>query len=91
MSKSSRIQSLIIKHLQKFGSLDIKLPDGMDLEIGITEQTKDGEVKSKDYCWALIKRDDRTTSLDRYSLWCSFDHPTRKLVDNTEKGIVYIF
>lgn len=91
MAKSSKIQSLIINHLQKFGSLDIKLPDGMDLEIGITEQTKKGEVKSDDYCWALIKRDDRTTALDRYSLWCQFEQPTRKIVDNIEKGILYIF
>jgi hypothetical protein len=73
MNKQSKIQSLIIKHLMDHGTLDILLPDGIVLEIGITQTDKDGnQVKSDDYCYVVAERDNNKTILDSYNLGLSF-------------------
>jgi hypothetical protein len=73
MNKQSKIQSLIIKHLMDHGTLDILLPDGIVLEIGITQTDKNGDtVKSDDYCYVVAARDNKKTLLDSYNLGLSF-------------------
>lgn len=88
MSNKSKIQYLLITHLQKYGTIDLRLPDGVALEIGITEETKHGKVKNEDYCWVLTKRDDRSTLLDRYSMRMLFDDPS--LVVDNQEGTIYV-
>ncbi len=91
MAKSSknRIQSMLIEYLQKFGSINILLPDGVALEIGITEESKNGIVKNENYCWVSTNRDDRKTMLDRYSMSMLYDDP-RFVVNDQEQSIVYV-
>ncbi len=80
-NKQSKIQSLIIKHLQEHGTLDILLPDGIVLEVGITCLDKHGDfVKSDDYCYVVAQRDDRRTLLDSYNLGISFEDTTNMFV-----------
>ena len=43
MNKKNKIQQLLITHLLEEGSIELKLPDGMVLELGIT---KEGDRKS---------------------------------------------
>ena len=88
-SGKSRIQSLLITHLQKFGSIDLLLPDGMRLEIGITQETKNGVTKDQNYCWVVTTRDDRRTILDRYSMSMFFDDP-RFVIDSRDQGTVSV-
>jgi len=87
--QKNRIQVMLIDYLQKFGTIDLILPDGVLLEIGITQETKHGLVKNDDYCWVITKRDDRKAMLDRYSMGLLYDDP-RFLVDNKEQGSVYV-
>lgn len=89
VSNKSKIQSLLITYLQKFGSIDLRLPDGVALQIGITQESKHGEVKNDDYCWVLTSRDDRSTMLDRYSMRMLFENP-RRMIDSHEQGTVYV-
>ncbi len=73
MNKQSKIQSLIIRHLLRYGTLDIKLPDGIVLEIGITQEDENGNlVKSDDYCFVSATRDNKKTLLDSFNLGLSF-------------------
>ena len=39
----NKIQSGIIEHLLKHGQVSLLLPDGMELEIGITQEEQDGK------------------------------------------------
>ena len=43
--KSNKIQSLLINHLLKHGHIQLKLPDNVVLEIGITEEDRHGNIK----------------------------------------------
>jgi len=83
------IQSVLNAYLERKGSIDILLPDGVELEIGITRQGKLGVEKSSDYCWVVATRDDRATSIDRYSMSMEFDD-TSSVVDQTDQGRVTI-
>lgn len=89
MVQKNRIQAALITYLRKFGSINLVLPDGVGLEIGITQESKQGEIKSENYCWVVTKRDDRSTVLDRYSMSMLFDDP-RFVIDNHEKGTVSV-
>lgn len=80
MSKN-KIQSLLVSHLLKHGQIELLLPDGVTLEIGITQEGKDGEiVKKDDYCWVITSRDDRSTSIDSYNLGLKFQDKDNILV-----------
>jgi hypothetical protein len=86
MTKQAKIQSLIIKHLKDHGTLDLLLPDGIMLEIGITQLNKKGDlVKSDDYCYVSASREDKKTLLDSYNLGLSFGDDEDAIVFE-EKG-----
>ena len=37
MTKNNKLQSLLINHLMKHGSVKLTLPDGVTLEIGVNQ------------------------------------------------------
>ena len=41
---TSRIQSSIIKHLEKYGTIQINLPDDFVIEIGITNEDEEDDI-----------------------------------------------
>lgn len=72
MSKN-KIQSLLVRHLLKYGQISLALPDGVTLEIGLTQEDKEGNlVIEKDYCWIIASQNNRTTSLDHYNMGLRF-------------------
>ena len=72
-NKQTKIQELIVKHLKEHGTLDILLPDGIVLEIGITHTDRKGNVvKADDYCYVVAAREDKKTLLDSYNIGLSF-------------------
>jgi hypothetical protein len=75
MSNSKKkIQSLIVTHLLKHGQIEIKLPDGMVLEIGVTQEGENGELEVKDdYCWVIATQKERQASMDSYNMGLRFD------------------
>ncbi len=73
MTKKDKIQHLIISYLLENGQIAINLPDGLNLEIGITQEGKHGNLIKKDnYCWVVANMDDRTASIDSYNLGLKF-------------------
>lgn len=69
MTSKDRIQHMLITHLLREGSIRLSLPDGMNLEIGITSEGKDGTMQKTDrYCWAMMEQDDREVSMDSFNL-----------------------
>jgi hypothetical protein len=66
---TSRIQSSVIKHLEKYGTIQLQLPDNFILEIGITHEDETGETKKSDnYCYVIVKNDLRATVMDKYNI-----------------------
>jgi hypothetical protein len=79
--KKRKIQALIVEHLLKYGQLEILLPDSVKLEIGTTQENKNGElVRKDDYCWVIASREGRSTSLDAYNMGLRFSDDERVLV-----------
>lgn len=79
--KTNKIQCMVIEHLLKYGQLEILLPDGVKLEIGMTQESDDGRiVKRDDYCWVITSREGRQTNLDAYNMGLRFSADEKSLV-----------
>jgi hypothetical protein len=80
MSKQ-KIQSLLISHLLQHGHIDLRLPDGMILEIGIDQEGSNGSlVKKDDYCLVIASQGNRATTIDSFNLGLRFEDDENKLV-----------
>lgn len=74
MNSKDKIQHMLMTHLLKEGSIEIVLPQGMRLELGITRNTKHGERVCDNYCWLTASQDDKKISLDAYNLGLEFSN-----------------
>ena len=72
MTSKDKIQHMLMTHLLKEGSIEIVLPQGMRLELGLTKETKHGRRICDDYCWLQASQDDKKVSLDVYNLGLEF-------------------
>ena len=73
-AKARRLQYLIITQLLEEGSVQLILPDGVTLDIGILQEDKNGELKkSEDYCYIVASRGDRKAMLDSYNMGLQFE------------------
>jgi hypothetical protein len=73
-SKALKLQYLIIQQLLEKGYVSLMLPDGITLEIGITQEDQYGDLKKvNDYCYVVSKsKDGRSTMLDSFNLGLHF-------------------
>jgi hypothetical protein len=78
---NKRIQSSIIKHLEKYGTLQVNLPDNNILEIGILEEDDNGNMqKGESYCYVIVQNDLRATIIDKYNLGLRFSADEKLIV-----------
>lgn len=69
MNTKDKIQCLLINHLLKEGEINLLLPNGMKLMVGITQEGKDGDRElCEDYCWVEASQGDRGAFIDSYGL-----------------------
>lgn len=88
MSKKS-IQNLLIKHLTKKGQIELSLPDGVKLEIGVMQMDKEGELVNciEDYCYVVVNREDKSFLLDSYNVGLQFvESQDRMVFDDVTVG-----
>jgi len=77
----NKIQSLIVEHLLKHGQIELVLPDGVTLEIGLTQENPDGKLTiHDDYCWVIASQGGRATSIDSYNMGLRFTDKENILV-----------
>lgn len=82
---SNKLQSLLITHLQKFGSVKLLLPDGVVVEIGVNQLDDEGHLRSVDnYCWVMATREDRMAVLDSYNLGLRYSPSDHEFVFEDE-------
>ena len=81
MSSKGKIQHLIVDYLLKYGQIELALPDGVVLEIGVTQEDETGGfIVKDDYCWVSATHKDRSASLDPYNLGIRFTGNNKNLV-----------
>lgn len=81
MTKRDKIQHLLVSHLLKEGRIELLLPDGIKLEIGITQEDRNGDlVKCKDYCWVMASQKSRNVALDAYNLGLRYEDDNSKIL-----------
>ncbi len=79
--KTNKIQALLINHLLKHGHIQLRLPDNVTLEIGITEENDTGKVeKLDDYCWVIAKKENRAAVIDSYNLGIRFENEEKAII-----------
>ena len=86
----NKVNYLLNEYLETHGKIDLQLPDGVDLEIDITQESKRGPQRDGNYCCITAQRDDRTTILDRYSLSAHFTDSSRTILTEQADGEVMI-
>lgn len=75
MSASKKnIQTLLIKNLIDEGHVELILPDGIRLEIGVTQEDNRGNTINciKDYCYVTVRRDNVAFLIDSYAACLQF-------------------
>ena len=87
MTKKDKIQHLLISHLLENGQIELTLPNGLTLEVGITKEGRYGELElCDDYCWIIASQEDRSVCIDRYNLGLRFSDDDHKiLVEDSEQ------
>ena len=92
--KKNKIQSMLVEHLLKYGQIELLLPDGVKLEIGVTQENREGRLVVKDdYCWVIASRENRATSLDAYNMGLRFSDEDNiivfedKFIDNNGEQV----
>lgn len=76
-----KIQSLLVRLLLEEGSVELTLPDGMVLEVGVTQESKKGDLEiTPDYCWVVASQHDRAVSIDSYNLGLRYSQKQSKLI-----------
>jgi|SRR5262252_4760716 len=79
--KTNKIQALLINHLNRHGHIELILPDGVVLEIGVNQENDKGDIIiTDDYCWVVASRKDRSAILDAYNLGLRFASDSRTIV-----------
>jgi hypothetical protein len=77
----NKIQASIVEHLLKHGQIELILPDGVTLEIGLTQENEDGKLKIQDdYCWVMASQGGRTACLDSYNMGLRFNDNDKTIV-----------
>jgi hypothetical protein len=67
--KINKIQQLFVEQLFKEGSVELALPNGMVLEVGVTQENRYGDLEiTPDYCWVVASQKNRSVSIDSYNL-----------------------
>lgn len=73
-AKTRKLQYLMITQLLEQGSVQLILPDGVRLDIGILQEDKYGNLtKTDDYCYVVASRDGKTAILDSYNLGLQYE------------------
>ena len=86
MTRRDKLQHLIITSLLEEGQIELLLPDGITLQVGITKEGKDGyQEKDPEYCWVNMSQDERSAYIDTYNLSLGYpDHDNIIFVDHDE-------
>ncbi len=76
MTRTDKLQHLLITHLKKHGVVELILPDGIMLEIGITKENARGEIeidRDDEYCFVTATRQDKSILIDSFNLALQFE------------------
>lgn len=87
-AKTRKLQHLLIKQLLEAGRVELLLPDGITVEIGIVQENKHGDlIKTDDYCYVVATRGDRSAMIDSYNLGLQFeDREDTIIYEGTDLG-----
>lgn len=80
INKTKKIQALLTNHLMRCGSVELLLPDGVVVEISITQDGKHGKKIVDDYCFVKTSRAGNSTMLDAYNLGLEYVDDKKALV-----------
>lgn len=88
MQRKDKIQHLLISHLLEEGTIQLALPDGMVVELGILKEDKYGDlVKTNNYSWVIATQKDREVSMDSYNLGLRYNTDNGKIILEDESEI----
>jgi hypothetical protein len=82
--RAKKLQYLLIAQLLEMGSVQLLLPDGMTLEVGITQLGKKGMQITDDYCYVVATKDTQQAMIDSYNLGLCYEKKSDTIVYEDE-------
>lgn len=83
--KARKLQYLLISQLLEQGSVELMLPDGITVEIGITQEDESGVLKkADDYCYVVATRSGKSAMIDTYNLGVQYEPEIDTLIYEDE-------
>lgn len=80
----NKIQRLFVEYLMKEGELQLSLPNGMVLEVSITQENKYGDQEiTPDYCWVMASQKNRSVCIDKYNLGLRYSGESEMVCEHT--------
>lgn len=80
----NKLQRLFVEYLMKEGTLQLSLPNGMVLEVGVTQENKYGDQEiTPDYCWIVASQKNRSVCIDRYNLGLRFSGESEMVCEHS--------
>jgi hypothetical protein len=77
----SKVQETFINYLVQEGHVELALPNDMVLEVGITQENKNGDLeKTPDYCWVIVSQKGRSVSIDEYNLGLRYQNEKDRII-----------
>lgn len=79
----NRVQEVFITHLLKEGHIQLILPNNITLEVGITQENKNGDLeKVPNYCWVIASQHGRAVSIDEYNLGLRYEDKNKMICEH---------
>jgi len=80
-TRRSKIQKLFITELFRQGQVELTLPTGLTLEVGVTHENQEGDLEiCDDYCWVIASQEKRTVSIDPYTFGLRFSEKSNCMI-----------
>jgi hypothetical protein len=77
----NKVQQTFITCLLEEGHVQLNLPNDMVLEVGITQENKNGDLeKIPNYCWVIASQKGRSVSIDEYNLGLRYQDEKDRLI-----------
>lgn len=77
----NKVQEAFVNYLLQEGQLELVLPNGTTLEVGITQENMYGDLeKQPDYCWIIASQNGRAVSIDKYNLGLRYEEKNDKFI-----------
>lgn len=78
--REAKIQALVVEHLLSGQELNITLPTGFEIELGLSNSFRRAQKLQEDYCYVKVSNGDRNIFMDTFNQALEYKSNDGKIV-----------